>query len=81
LIDFVSTTQTWEPEERNYLDNYFHVLRILRDGFDPELVWGHFGDFDDWDPVVAVISERPGMNSGERRVVKAKDMFLYISSA
>lgn len=82
FIDFASTTQTWETEELNFLNNYFQVLRILmrkKTGFDPELVWKYFGEPDDWDPLFAVMCERPGMEAS--KLVVARDMFPYISSA
>ncbi|KIK59494.1 hypothetical protein GYMLUDRAFT_60064 [Collybiopsis luxurians FD-317 M1] len=84
LIDFASTTQTWEPHERNYIANYFGLLYVLlgRQGdveLDPELVWKHYGEPDDWDPVQAYISTDSA--EGKRmRLVEAKDMFPYISS-
>ncbi|KAH7916633.1 hypothetical protein BJ138DRAFT_1139528 [Hygrophoropsis aurantiaca] len=84
LIDFASTTQTWEENELNYIHNYFGILRVLLGregdvGFDPELVWKYFEDPDDWDPVRAWIPIVPRGN--EMRTVKAKDMFPYILSA
>ncbi|KAF5338314.1 hypothetical protein D9757_014778 [Collybiopsis confluens] len=49
LIDDASTTQTWEPTDPNFIDNYFGLLYTLLDGrgdigFDYELVWKHFGE-------------------------------------
>ncbi|KAJ3873483.1 hypothetical protein F5051DRAFT_419141 [Lentinula edodes] len=83
LIDFASTTQTWEPHELNYIQNYFGLLHVLLGrqgdvGLDPELVWKHYGEPDDWDPIQAWIPTEP--NGKGMRVVKAKDMFPYISS-
>jgi hypothetical protein len=83
LIDFASTTQTWEPDKLNYISNYFGVLRILLDrdpegnGFHIDLVWKHYGDPDDWDPVLAFCPELPW---DKERVVAAKNMFPYILS-
>ncbi|KAF5387218.1 hypothetical protein D9757_006839 [Collybiopsis confluens] len=60
LIDDASTTQTWEPTDPNFIDNYFGLLYTLLGGrgdigFDYELVWKHFGEPDDWDSVMAFI--------------------------
>ena len=81
LIDFASTTQTWEAHELNFINNYFGMLHVLlgRDiGLDAELVWRHFGEPDEWDPVVAWITT-PG-REGSRTVTNRKSMFPYISS-
>jgi len=83
LIDFASTTQTWKPDEPNFI-NYFGVLRVLLGnegdvGFDVEVVWKHFGEPDDWDDVVASISTRQW--NKELRFVRARDLFPYISPA
>ncbi|KAG7089546.1 hypothetical protein E1B28_011219 [Marasmius oreades] len=83
LIDFASTTQTWEPDEHNHIGNYFGLLHVLlgRRGtveFDPELVWKRYGEPDDWDPVFALIPVVP--RGKDKRVVKARNMFPYISS-
>jgi len=56
LIDFASTTQTWEPHELNYIENYFGLLHVLLGrrgnvGLNAELVWKHYGEPDDWDPI------------------------------
>jgi hypothetical protein len=81
LIDFASTTQTWEPHELNFIGNYFGLFRVLLDSdiaLDRERVWKHYGEPDDWDPVSAIISI-----SSDRKlstIVKAKDMFPFISS-
>ena len=45
---------------------------------DPELVWKHYGEPDDWDPVRAWIPI--GSENNVMRPVEAKDMFPYISS-
>ncbi|CAL1712994.1 unnamed protein product [Somion occarium] len=84
LIDFASTTQTWLPDEVNYIANYFGVLHVLLGGqgdigLDTELVWKHFGEPDDWDPLEVWIPTGPTRKI--MRVVKAKEMFPYISSA
>jgi hypothetical protein len=86
LIDFAATTQTWEPDELNLIQNYFGLLHVLlsRRGdvwLDPELVWKHFGDPDDWDPTTAWIPTDPDRSISVGRSVKARDMFPYISSA
>ncbi|CAL1707803.1 unnamed protein product [Somion occarium] len=83
LIDLASTTQTWLPGQLNYLDNYFGVLHVLLGGqghvgFDTELVWKYFGEPDDWDPVEVFIPYGPNKKP---KVVKARDIFSYISSA
>jgi hypothetical protein len=46
LIDFASTTQTWEPHELNYIQNYFGLLQADV-ALDSELVWKHYGEPDD----------------------------------
>jgi len=84
LIDFASTTQTWEADDRNLLNSYFSVLHVLLGrrgdvGLDSQLVWKYFGDPDDWDPAVAWIPLIPGGN--EYKTIEARDMFPYISSA
>lgn len=84
LIDFASTTQTWKPDEPNFINNYFGVLRVLLGnegdvGFDVEVVWKHFGEPDDWDDVVASISTRQW--NKELRLVRVRDLFPYISPA
>lgn len=47
LIDFASTTQTWEPDEPNLVNNYLGLLHVLLGregvvGIDSELVWDYF---------------------------------------
>ena len=84
LIDFASTTQTWEAHELNFIQNYFGILCVLlgreRDsGLDSELVWQHYGEPDEWDPVQAWISTT-GSEGEVMRSVKGKSMFPYISS-
>lgn len=85
LIDFASTTQTYESHQLNYLSNYIDTLYVLLGrqgdvGLDPELVWQYFGEPDEWDPVCAHIPTVLG--GDETRTVKVhKDMFPYISSA
>jgi hypothetical protein len=64
----------------NRIDNYFGLLRVLlgRDvALDPQLVWRHYDEPDDWDPIREEITEPRG---NRVRIVKAKDMFPYISS-
>ena len=80
MIDFVSSTQTWEPHELNYIANYFGLLHVLLGiqgdiALDPALVWKHYGEPDDWYPIKAWITTDSGL-----RNVKAKNMFPYISS-
>ena len=54
LIDFVSTTQTWEPQVfklHRKLLGLLHTLLGTRQGdvaLDPELVWKHYSEPDDW---------------------------------
>ncbi|KAF9441842.1 hypothetical protein P691DRAFT_739419 [Macrolepiota fuliginosa MF-IS2] len=83
LIDFASTTQTWELEEPNFINNYLGLICVLLGregdvGINSELVWEHFGEPDDWDAVWAIVPVVP--NGEERKLVKAADMFPYISS-
>ena len=84
LIDFASTTQTWKPDEPNFINNYFGVLRVLLGnegdvGFDVEVVWKHFGEPDDWDDVVASICTHQW--NKQPRLLRARDLFPYISPA
>jgi hypothetical protein len=86
LIDFASTTQTWEPQELNHIHNYFHMFRVLlgRVGdvaLDSNLVWEHFGEPDDWDPVFGIFPITDEEGKKDSRVVKARDMFPYILPA
>jgi hypothetical protein len=75
LIDFASTTQTWDTDVLNNIANYFGILRILLNGqgsgFDADLVWKHYGEPDDWDPLQAAV---------QGRFVRARRMFPYITS-
>jgi len=64
----------------NNIHNYFGLFHVLLGSqgdvaLDPELVWKHYGEPDDWDPIQARIVIGKGMT----RAVKAKDMFPYIS--
>ena len=81
LIDFASTTQTWELDKLNHIANYYGILQILLgregNGFNTELVWKHYGEPDDWDPLLLFRVGRPW---DKYRVVTARDMFPYISS-
>ncbi|KAJ8508887.1 hypothetical protein ONZ45_g8894 [Pleurotus djamor] len=84
FLDFASTTQTWVSDERNYLSNYSGTLRVLLGrlgnvSLDGTLVWKHFGDPDDWDPVMAIIPVVP--RGKEARVIQAKNKFSYITAA
>jgi hypothetical protein len=83
LIDFASTTQTYSLDKLNYIANYCGILQILLDGegngFNPELVWKHFGEPDDWDSLWFFTSGCPW--DKEDRVVTARDMFPYIPYA
>jgi hypothetical protein len=46
-------------------------------GLDPDLVWEHYGEPDDWDSIVASMPMHVG---GEvRRTIQARNMFPYIS--
>jgi len=53
--------------------------RIGDSGLDAELVWQHYGEPDEWDPVRAWISTT-GPEGEVMRVVKGKSMFPYIPS-
>ncbi|KAJ8502890.1 hypothetical protein ONZ45_g11344 [Pleurotus djamor] len=82
FIDFASTTQTWIPDDRNYLSNYFSTLMVLlgsigKVSLEKKLVFHHFGDPDDWDSVSGIINVGSGEGK-EVRIVTAKDMFSYI---
>ena len=46
-------------------------------GLDPQLVWKHHGEPDDWDPVYAWV---PIDGGKEMRTVESRDMFPFISS-
>ncbi|KZT63207.1 hypothetical protein DAEQUDRAFT_770806 [Daedalea quercina L-15889] len=81
FIDFASTTQTWEPEEVNVVRNYFGVLRVLLGregdvGIDPDLVWKHYGEPDEWDVVNAWVPTVPNGEDGQ--FVRPKSMFPFI---
>ncbi|KAF8162116.1 hypothetical protein BJ912DRAFT_1006667 [Pholiota molesta] len=79
LIDFASTTQTWHRDGPHRLSNYREVFFILVncDAFDVELVWKHFGDPDDWDPIVFRTVRHKGGN--DWITLQAREMFPYIS--
>lgn len=79
LIDFASTTQTWHREAPHLLMNYLEVFIVLCncDAFDTELVWKHFGDPDDWDPVNFRTVRHIGGNDWVN--LQAMEMFPYIS--
>ena len=73
LIDFASTTQTWELHQPNHIESYFGLLHVLlgRRGdiaLDPEFVWKYCGEPDDWDPIMASIPMDRDRNL--RRIVK-----------
>ncbi|KAG6884143.1 hypothetical protein C0993_000954 [Termitomyces sp. T159_Od127] len=73
LVDFGLTTQTYEEENLNYIENYCGILRVLlhqNSTLDKGLVWKHFGEPDDWDPVCYLVGDR---------IIKAQDMFPFIS--
>ncbi|TFK31769.1 hypothetical protein BDQ12DRAFT_671616 [Crucibulum laeve] len=80
LIDFASTTQTWDSDEPNLIENYFGILRVLLTdvGFDLDLVWKHYGEPDDWD-TTSYYYTHPGTK--EERHFRARDIFPYISCA
>ncbi|KAJ3974805.1 hypothetical protein EV361DRAFT_597645 [Lentinula raphanica] len=83
LIDFALTMQTWKADEPVLLDNYFHMFRILLgwqgdSGLSQELVWKYYGEPDDWDPIFTRFPLDE--DSKEFRVVRARNMFDYISS-
>ena len=57
------------------------LLVILLDSdiaLDAERVWKYYGEPDDWNPVLAFICVSPDRNL--TTVVKARDMFPFISS-
>ncbi|GJJ06689.1 hypothetical protein Clacol_000884 [Clathrus columnatus] len=88
LIDFAITTQTWFLDEPNQLENYFGVLGIVSsayeggpDGMDWKFAWREFGEPDDWDPIRAFKAIYPDTESKELMVLRAREMFPYISSA
>ena len=73
-------TQTWEPDEVNFIDNYVAVLRILLGrmepvGIDPRLVWEHFGEPDVWQ-LGAIYIPAP---DGEMRRLAPELMFSFIT--
>ncbi|KAH6909819.1 hypothetical protein BKA70DRAFT_1472060 [Coprinopsis sp. MPI-PUGE-AT-0042] len=85
LVDFANTTQTWEPHEPNFIDNYWGMFQVLlgKDGdvaLDSKLVLEHYGEPDDWDPVHHFIPTIDSEGNRKSRTVKGKDMFPYISS-
>ena len=65
----------------NFIDNYFRLFRVLLGqvghvALDPELVWKHYGEPDDWDPIHVWYRNLDGEGM---RLIEAKDMFSYIS--
>lgn len=79
FFDFALATQTWEPDEVNFLANYTDVLRILLGGegevgIDQELVWQHFKKPDAWHLGTFVCPTPTGT-----RVVSAEEMFPCIT--
>ncbi|KAI0783463.1 hypothetical protein C8Q75DRAFT_810794 [Abortiporus biennis] len=81
LIDFAFTEQTWSPLILNWVDNYFGMLGALQDvktGLDLKLIWRHYGDPDEWDPLIALIPV--SRDSEEMKKVQAQDLFTYIST-
>ena len=79
FIDFAMVTQTWEPDEVNFLANYTNVLRILLGGegevgIDQELVWQYYDKPDAWH-LGTLVSPTP---NGER-TVSADEMFPFIT--
>ena len=84
FVDFGSTSQTFDPHKPSYIENYFGAFHVLLGGegdvgFDSKLVWEHFGEPDDWDPIYALIPTTAG-SAKEWRTVTARDMFSFISS-
>ena len=82
FIDLAMVTQTWEPDEVNFLVNYTDVFRILvgaedEVGIDPELVWEYFDKPDAW----YLGTFFAGTHKGEKRFIFADDMFPFITSA
>ncbi|KAJ3756494.1 hypothetical protein EV360DRAFT_84909 [Lentinula raphanica] len=80
LLDFASTMQTWDPDDPIHLLNYFSMFRVLARpksdqrpvGFCRELVLDHYGEPDDWNPLLAWLDDRK---------VQARNMFDYITPA
>ncbi|KAG6887344.1 hypothetical protein C0995_015939 [Termitomyces sp. Mi166 len=54
LVDFGLTTQTYQEENLNYLGNYGGMLTVLvyqNCMLNRSLIWKHFEEPDDWDPI------------------------------
>lgn len=80
FIDFAMATQTWEPDEVNYLANCHDVFRILLGGegdvgIDPELVWQYYDKPDAWH-IGTYVATTP---KGESRAVGTDNMFPFIT--
>lgn len=81
LIDFASTTQTFDPQNPNLTSNYFNLLRVLlsRKGdihIDPDLVSDYFGEPDEWDCIFAIVPLVP--LGKEVKNIEARSMFPFI---
>ncbi|KAF9485067.1 hypothetical protein BDN70DRAFT_707202 [Pholiota conissans] len=81
LIDFASTTQTWDLDVPKLLDNYYGAFLVLLDwayeaGFDGTLVWNHFGEPDEWDPITAAVYKRADDKKATNIV--ARTLFPFI---
>ena len=85
LIDFGLTTQTLFEDHPNYVGNYAGMLRVLVGSKDRRipiaepLIWEHYGEPDEWDPVTMIFSEALTVNGNECKTVQVKDVFPYIS--
>ncbi|KAG6889616.1 hypothetical protein C0995_016142 [Termitomyces sp. Mi166 len=76
LVDFGLTSQTYEEERPNFIDNYFGMRYTLRIAFDEELIWKYYEEPDDWDPIYFITSF-PGEK--ESKIIQARDLFPFIS--
>ncbi|KAI0783445.1 hypothetical protein C8Q75DRAFT_783049 [Abortiporus biennis] len=79
LIDFAITNQTWSSIVPNWTINYMEMIRVVFDkkaGLKPDLIWKHFAEPDEWDPIRLSVPIFPG--SKETRELKARNMFPYI---
>lgn len=82
LIDFASTLQTIDPDDRIMLENYSGMLSVLRDvkrgvHLDEQLVWEHFGGPDRWD---GICDPRPATAPGDSDWITAKGLFAFTVS-
>ncbi|KAF9485064.1 hypothetical protein BDN70DRAFT_989108, partial [Pholiota conissans] len=76
LIDFASTTQTWDPDQPILLDNHSPIFLMLirwarSVGFAQGLIWEHFDEPDEWDPVSVSLDHT-------KRRLEARTLFPFI---